>query len=52
MFLRVLLIIGLTLTFQSCSKKEDVVYKPSSILDPYKLYNEGIEAFEKNDFFS
>ena len=51
MFLRVLLIIGLTLTFQSCSKKEDVVYKPSSILDPYKLYNEGIEAFEKNDFF-
>ena len=51
MFLRVLLIIGLTFTFQSCSKKEDVVYKPSSILDPYKLYNEGIEAFEKNDFF-
>ena len=33
-------------------KKEDVVYKPSSILDPYKLYNEGIEAFEKTIFLA
>ena len=34
----------------SCSKK-DPVYVADTINDPYKLYEEGIVAFEKNDFF-
>ena len=34
----------------SCSKDE-VVYTPSNKTSPYELYNEGLEAFKKNDFF-
>ena len=34
----------------SCTK-EDVIYKPTEKVDPYVLYKEGLEAFEKNDFF-
>lgn len=35
----------------SCSKKEKVIYEISDTKDPYSLYKEGYEAFEKNDFF-
>ena len=34
----------------SCSKKE-AVFLPSEKVDPYILYKEGVEAFEKNDYF-
>ncbi len=34
----------------SCAKKEEI-YKPTAKLDPYLLYQEGLDAFEKNDFF-
>ena len=34
----------------SCSKKEPD-YVPQDLKDPYVLYEEGFEAFEKNDFF-
>ena len=50
MFLRVLLISGLILFLHSCTKKE-TVYTPSVKLDPYKIYQEGIDAFEQNDYF-
>lgn len=36
--------------FSSCSKK-DPIYEPTSKLDPYALYQEGMSAFDKNDFF-
>ena len=35
----------------SCSKQEKVIYEISDTKDPYSLYKEGYEAFEKNDFF-
>tara|TARA_B100000242_G_scaffold61401_1_gene36990 strand:+ start:1227 stop:2036 length:810 start_codon:yes stop_codon:yes gene_type:complete len=35
----------------SCSKDDGVIYKPIEKSDPYVLYKEGLEAFEKNDFF-
>ena len=35
----------------SCSKKEEIIYDPNSIKDPYELYKEGLVAFEKNQFF-
>ena len=50
MFLRVLLISGLILFFHSCTKKE-TIYTPSVKLDPYKIYQEGLDAFEQNDYF-
>ena len=34
----------------SCTKDE-VIYQPSNAVDPYKLYKDGLEAFENNDFF-
>ena len=34
----------------SCSKKE-AAYVADDVKDPYKLYQEGLDAFENNDFF-
>ena len=34
----------------SCSKNKEV-YKPSEKINPDEVYREGLEAFEKNDFF-
>ena len=31
--------------------KKEIYYEPSSKNDPYKLYKEAFDAFEKNDFF-
>ena len=35
----------------SCSKKDELIYKPSDKKNPYLLYEEAINAFDKNDFF-
>ena len=52
MFSKFALVITLFLLTLSCSgAKKDVIYEPSSKLNPYDLYNEGIEAFEINDYF-
>ncbi len=40
----------ITLVLLSCSKDE-LTYEPSEKVDPYVIYKEGLEAFEKNDFF-
>ena len=39
------------LVLNSCTNKEEVVYKPTDLLDPYKSYKEGLKAFEDNAFF-
>ena len=39
-----------TICLISCSKK-DVLYEPKPKVDPYQLYKEGLEAFEKADYF-
>ena len=39
------------LVLNSCTNKEDVAYKPTDLLDPYKSYREGLKAFEDNAYF-
>ena len=51
MTLRVLLILIIIFSLISCSKKDKEVYIPSAKVNPYTLYQEGLDAFEKNDFF-
>ena len=50
MLSRILLIIGFVFLFFSCSKKE-TLYKPTEKLNPYKIYQEGYDAFQRNDYF-
>ena len=50
MFLRFVLIVGIVISLISCSKKENI-YKPTEIVDPFQLYKEGLEAFDKRQYF-
>ena len=50
MLLRLLFSLLLLLSLQSCSKDE-IAYKATKKVDGYTLYKEGLESFEKNDFF-
>ena len=50
MFFKILITLSLIFTLYSCSK-DKALYKPSDKVDPYILYKEGLEAFEKNDYF-
>ena len=51
MYCRFFLILFILLTIVSCAKNKEEVYNPTSISDPYKLYEEGLEAVEKGDYF-
>ena len=52
MFSKFALVVTLSLLILSCSgSKKDIIYEPSTKLNPYDLYKEGIEAFEINDYF-
>ena len=50
MFLRIIFVLIISFSFISCTKKEEI-YSASKIIDPYKSYIAGLEAFEKNEFF-
>ena len=47
---KLFLIIILSFLVLSCSK-EDAAYKPIKKESPYVLYKEGLDAFERNDYF-
>jgi len=51
MVVRILSSFLLILILFSCSKKNELDYEPSGRNDPYKIYKEAFDAFEKNDFF-
>lgn len=51
MIFRLLKVLIITLLLISCSKKDEPVYQPSKKIDPFTIYNEAYDAFEKNDFF-
>ena len=51
MFFRVDLLIIIVFTLLSCSKNKKVLYEPTSKVDPYTIYNEAMESFNKNDFY-
>ncbi len=46
-----LLISLFLLIFLSACSKDQIQYKPTEKVNPYNVYKEGLEAFEKNDFF-
>ena len=50
MVIRLLFIFYLSTFLLSCNKKE-AIYEPTNKINPYASYKEGLEAFEKNDFF-
>ena len=39
------------LIFLTTCSKDKIQYKPTEKVNPYNVYKEGLEAFEKNDFF-
>ena len=51
MLLRFLLISGLIFVFFGCSKNNEIDYNPQSKINAYEVYKEGLEAFDRNDFF-
>ena len=51
MAIRLIFVFLLISFLNSCSNDKEVIYNPSKLADPYKLYNEGLEAFKKNNFF-
>ena len=50
MIIRLIIALVLIFSFISCSKKEPI-YVVEDKIDPYQIYAEGINAFNKNDFF-
>ena len=50
MFQKFIFIILLGFSVYSCGDKE-ALYEPRSADDPYKLYEEALESFEKGDYF-
>ena len=50
MISRSIFIIFFIFLLNSCSKNQ-VLYEPSKKIDAYEVYKEGLEAFEKNNFF-
>ena len=51
MLIRLFIFIFISISVFGCSKKEDVNYSKSQRIDPYKVYAEALEAFEKKDYF-
>ena len=50
MLFRIILISALVISLYSCSKKDEIIYEPQKKISPYKLYEEAMVAFNKNDF--
>ena len=52
MLIRILLLLfAFNFLFLSCSKKEELVYETSKKKNPYEIYKEAYEAFNKRDYF-
>ncbi len=52
MLIRILLLLfAFNFLFLSCSKKEELVYETSKKKNPYEIYKEAYQAFNKRDYF-
>tara|TARA_A100001015_G_scaffold311165_1_gene413878 strand:- start:3276 stop:4106 length:831 start_codon:yes stop_codon:yes gene_type:complete len=52
MLIRILLLLfAFNFLFLSCSKKEELVYETTKKKNPYEIYKEAYEAFNKRDYF-
>ncbi len=49
--IRLIFIFLIFLNATSCSNKNEPLYVPSEKIDPYKIYNEGLDAMRENDYF-
>ena len=49
--LRKILISFLIFFLISCSKEKELVYISESQIDPYKIYQEGLDAFQNGNYF-
>ena len=52
MILRIFFTIFLILVSQSCTKNNQPIYEPAEKIDPFEVYQEGLEAFNRNDYFN
>ena len=50
MYRKLIIILFFSLVLTACSKKEAIV-KPPNVEQSYKIYEEGLNAMKKNDFF-
>ncbi len=50
MYRKLIIILFFSLVLTACSKKE-VIVKPPNVEQSYKIYEEGLSAMKKNDFF-
>ena len=51
MILRIFFTIFLILVSQSCTKDNQPIYEPVEKIEPFEVYREGLEAFNRNDYF-
>jgi len=51
MLSRIFLLCIIFIFLISCLKKEKPSYQPSEKINPYEIYEEGLEAFQERDFF-
>ena len=51
MLLRFLSIVGVLFILSSCSKDKPETYKPAEDINPYEIYKEAYDSFNKRDFF-
>ena len=51
MLQKIILVFLIIFSLSSCSKEKDLGYKPQDKVDPFQIYREGYEAFERGDYF-
>ena len=49
--IRIIFILLIIFNITACSKKNEPLYVPSEQVDPFKIYNDGLDAMKKNDYF-
>ena len=51
MFQKIILIFIIVFSLHACSKDKDIIYEARDAEDPYKLYEEALDAFDRGDYF-
>ena len=51
MYHKLIFVILIFFITTNCSKKNELAYDPKEAVNPYKIYEEGWQAFEKGDYF-
>ncbi len=51
MYQKIFLVLLIIFTSFSCSKKDELLYETKDRVDPFKLYQDGLDNFEKGNYF-